>query len=1766
MAFVVLGLSVISMAMAAPPIITITAPASENQIINGTFTFIADVINTNENLGTVYFNFTNNSGPINSSENLVNQPAPFSYVLNTQALDDGNYIFTVTATNENITDNSSSATRNFTINNSQPDTAPPNYIPPTPILSSAQENFWINYTWHAGEGNVTDSYNVSVDGVWTNGTTSTYSNTTVLPHGWNNITAWAYNNSGSGSLSSEPAVQNTQLENNEPVQNPTGDKTINEGDLLTFTVSAADADYDTVTYGTNATEGTFNSTTGYFSWTPNYGNAGVYVWYFNSSDSYGGVASETITVTVNDVPLSITSSLPPNNPATIVGAPQRFEISLNRTANVAWHIEGYAVQNNVTVISASYTNFTAAIGVYNVTATASDGYDVNSKTWTWTVAPEPRYNVSGYVFDNYGAGLGGVQVQNGSNRNTTIASGYYLITGLLNGTYNFSYSKTGFDTSYLEVTIRGADNTSANMRIYDTAPPLSVSNPDSSTAVGSFFVNNSWVNPSEDFNHTWFRYSNGTDLENVSASGNNLNLTWQPHYTQNISAQTVDKYGNANQTKAWFNATIPNNPIQITAIQDSYSLTEGQTLLIDANYTDIDYDTGIFARNFTQGGFNPDTGILIWTTGDGDENTYHWQITVSDGNGSVDAKNFTVIIGNSTPGTPINLTASTGNFWVNYTWEKGANTDSFNVSYNGTWTNGSSATYINRSVGPHGWGNIMVYAWNNTLRILSSGASQNTQVPNNPAMLGNISSSYTVFENNPVSVYPTASDLDNDTLTFGSNAEKGTFYPNNGTFLWTPNSTEGGIAYNWYITVSDGYGTNTAYFTVTVIDSTPAMPINLTNKTAFGNFWVNYTWEKGANTDLFNVSYNGTWDNSSAATLINRYVGPHGWGNITVCSYNASSWQTTCGVLENTQVPNNPIIISNISDNYSLVEGQTLSIYANYTDADGSSDLRTFDSNFTNDNFNKTTGVLNWKTTEGDDTPGNYSWQIKATDIYGAVSAVNFIVHVGDSTPGVPINISIGTGNFWVNHTWEKGANTDSFNISQNGTWYNSSANFFNASAGPHGWSNISIAGYNNTLNAFSGFVPMNTQVPNNIPSIPAKVAPINWQNLSDGNVRLAWEKSTDEDGDNLTYDWQLSDQQDFSTTLQSGNTGNLNADLSLPPGAYYWRVRANDSSVISNWNQPSATPDFQVVSAPSIDNVRAIIISNSSIKIEWETNQSDSQNIVKYGYYPDLSDGSFSSWSNNTNNPYFEIGGLTAQSIYYQVFGYNASNSSSNSSSGIYNFSYPLQVNLYYIEPAITNDNETWRPASRGHIGKFIGIDGNFKNMGEDSLVLSITAINKDKYSGPFTLVLAKDDNKSFMETPIGRHAFEIDSNGVEGGFFNSTLQINVTGQNGTNFIFNYTTATTISLKLNPIFKIKRAIDGEGKEFGERRAIVSEGSTTTIRYILEANSSVNLTGVVIYDPFYPANQGGPFFNIQELKANEPKNVSYTYKATTRDLSSNKCEDLTPCLINLATFRGDIEPSGESIYDSDYVRIWVFPYITNSVSTSSGGGSVSGGGGGIPPSEDFKAIEQREVREMDIIAKSAATYVFKAAGPVMAVAFESSVSENGVPVALEVLKNKSKFIGVDAPGKLYKYFNVFVGTSGFSKKVSNGVVVFRVNNSWLEENDFDPKDINLYKWQGSEWIGKDTKIAESKPNYTYYASAVGNFSSFAITGTKKLKLASSSLTVPDIPMPADKSINESGNSTNLTSVNSSLEGKNGALKLGDVFIQFLRRLFSLIIG
>lgn len=80
-------------------------------------------------------------------------------------------------------------------------------IPPTPVnLEANVSGTWVNYTWDAGTGNVTDLYyvGVSVSGAaisWTNDSATNSSNNNVGIDEWAEIWVYAYNSTEDGNLS-----------------------------------------------------------------------------------------------------------------------------------------------------------------------------------------------------------------------------------------------------------------------------------------------------------------------------------------------------------------------------------------------------------------------------------------------------------------------------------------------------------------------------------------------------------------------------------------------------------------------------------------------------------------------------------------------------------------------------------------------------------------------------------------------------------------------------------------------------------------------------------------------------------------------------------------------------------------------------------------------------------------------------------------------------------------------------------------------------------------------------------------------------------------------------------------------------------------------------------------------------------------------------------------------------------------------------------------------------------------------------------------------------------------------------------------------------------------------------------------------------------------------------------------------------------------------------------------------------------------------------
>ena len=83
------------------------------------------------------------------------------------------------------------------------------------------------------------------------------------------------------------ASQNTQIPNNPITITGCVDSEVTEMSELTIDLGHTDLDSDSGTYATNATEGSLDSATGIFTWTPAAADSGVYVWNFNVSDGYG---------------------------------------------------------------------------------------------------------------------------------------------------------------------------------------------------------------------------------------------------------------------------------------------------------------------------------------------------------------------------------------------------------------------------------------------------------------------------------------------------------------------------------------------------------------------------------------------------------------------------------------------------------------------------------------------------------------------------------------------------------------------------------------------------------------------------------------------------------------------------------------------------------------------------------------------------------------------------------------------------------------------------------------------------------------------------------------------------------------------------------------------------------------------------------------------------------------------------------------------------------------------------------------------------------------------------------------------------------------------------------------------------------------------------------------------------------------------------------------------------------------------------------------
>jgi len=736
-------------------------------------------------------------------------------------------------------------------------------VPAPTNLQSTTGNYWVNYTWAVGTGIVTDGYNVSMNGTWYN-RTGTFLNSSVGVGNWSNITVWAWNATGNGNMSEDNI--------NDNVQAPSA----------AAKLPCACGDICINTSGWWRGGGVFNA------------NATTPI----QAAVDGATAGETIFVWNG----SYTENVDVNKQLTLAGA--GVVTVTNSTAD-----------HHVFNVTADYVNI-SGFNVTGATGDATAGIYLGSGVDHCNISNNTASNNTCGIFlnsssnntlsnNNAVGNFGGIGI--GSSSNNTLsnntASGNFYGIGILSSSNNKLSSNTANSNDFAGIYLESSSNNTlssntANSNNFTAGAGIHLDSSSNDNTLSSNTASNNNCG-------ICLGYSSNNMLSNNTASNNNFGIFLGSSSNNTLSNNTagLNAYYGIYLRVSSNNNTLTNNTASNNVwdiyIEDSSSIFEDNTL----NGTTVSFTYGgnvslkgagspaadpsgqnsigkfINATNQSAGAWLylnfsysdsdmsglDESSLAVWKYNgtawleDGWNGTRYLNTT----NNLVGANitTFRVFVPmapttSTTPPDPTTLANTTGNFWVNHTWSAGSGniTDLYDVNMNGTWTNETTDTFMNVTVGPSGWANITVWAYNasGAGTLSAGGISDEVQAPAAPAGAPNITS------------YAPATPVSNDegaTRTFNATVNQtvnATWYINGSAVQQnTTASTEvaytnaSAVAGHWNVSVvvNNTNGADMQTWTITVTDITPpAQVTNLTNDTPTTST-VNLSWTANTEAD-----------------------------------------------------------------------------------------------------------------------------------------------------------------------------------------------------------------------------------------------------------------------------------------------------------------------------------------------------------------------------------------------------------------------------------------------------------------------------------------------------------------------------------------------------------------------------------------------------------------------------------------------------------------------------------------------------------------------------------------------------------------------------------------------------------------------------------------------------------------------------------------------------------------------------------------------------
>jgi hypothetical protein len=177
----------------------------------------------------------------------------------------------------------------------------------------------------------------------------------------------------------------------------------------------------------------------------------------------------------------------------------------------------------------------------------------------------------------------------------------------------------------------------------------------------------------------------------------------------------------------------------------------------------------------------------------------------------------------------------------------------------------------------------------------------------------------------------------------------------------------------------------------------------------------------------------------------------------------------------------------------------------------------------------------------------------------------------------------------------------------------------------------------------------------NEAPITPLLSLPENELFCTDNELIFEWYSSTDPEGDEVSYLFELAEDSDFSEMYFETEISNLSINKEVPKGkTFYWRVRAKDDkdnystySLIRRFYTEAEQTSNSLPSVPQLVNPENnSVIADLEVELRWESTDED-DDPLRYDLYFGTN-GSPVLIEENLEENYYSINNLSPNTTYY--------------------------------------------------------------------------------------------------------------------------------------------------------------------------------------------------------------------------------------------------------------------------------------------------------------------------------------------------------------------------------------------------------------------------------------------------------------------------------------------------------------------------------------